>query len=75
MLKEELQVKIDKECFWTDSQVVLAYIHNEAQRFHVFMQIEFNLSEKKWIQITVIMLTKQNSADLPSRGLCVADIP
>jgi hypothetical protein len=30
MLKTELEMQIDKEFFWTDSQVVLAYINNEA---------------------------------------------
>lgn len=37
MLKTELQMKIDEDFFWTDSQVVLTYIFNEAQRFHVFV--------------------------------------
>lgn len=36
MLKAELEMTIDEEIFWTDSQVVLAYINNEAQRYHVF---------------------------------------
>ncbi len=37
MLKEELELKIDQEYFWTDSKVVLGYINNEARRFHVFI--------------------------------------
>ena len=37
MLKEELELKIDQEYFWTDSQVVLGYINNEARKFHIFM--------------------------------------
>lgn len=36
MLREELELKIDQEFFWTDSQVVLGYINNEARRFHIF---------------------------------------
>ncbi|KAK2887882.1 hypothetical protein Q8A73_019330 [Channa argus] len=32
MLKEELELKIDQEYFWTDSRVVLGYINNEARR-------------------------------------------
>lgn len=35
-LRAELELKID-EFFWTDSQVVLGYIKNEARRFHVFV--------------------------------------
>lgn len=33
MLKSELEMTIDEEFFLTDSQVVLAYIKNEARRF------------------------------------------
>lgn len=36
-LRAELELKIDEEFFWTDSQVVLGYIQNEARRFHVFV--------------------------------------
>lgn len=37
MLKAELEMKIEQEFFWTDSQVVLVYINNEARRLHVFV--------------------------------------
>lgn len=37
MLKEELELKIDQEYFWTDSEVVLGYFNNEARRFYVFV--------------------------------------
>ncbi|KAL7842594.1 hypothetical protein SRHO_G00242830 [Serrasalmus rhombeus] len=37
MLKTELEMKIDEEFFWTDSQVVLAYINNESRMFHGFV--------------------------------------
>lgn len=37
MLKAELELKIEQEIFWTDSQVVLAYVNNEARRFPVFV--------------------------------------
>ncbi|XP_049419820.1 uncharacterized protein LOC125880984 [Epinephelus fuscoguttatus] len=75
MLKEELQMKIDKECFWTDSQVVLAY-NNEARRFHVFVANRIKLIREKtdpnnWHYVD----TTQNPADLASRGLRAADIP
>lgn len=33
--RAELEPRIDEE-FWTDSEVVLEYIKNEAGRFHVF---------------------------------------
>ena len=37
MLKEELDIHITSESFWTDSQVVLGYIYNESQRFKIFV--------------------------------------
>ena len=37
MVEEELELRIDQEYFWTDSQVVLGYINNDARRFHVFV--------------------------------------
>ncbi|XP_029922895.1 uncharacterized protein LOC115370126 [Myripristis murdjan] len=76
MLKEELQLKIEKECFWTDSQVVLAYINNEARRFHVFVANRVQLIREKtdpnnWHYVD----TTQNPADFASRGLHATDIP
>ncbi|KAF7206706.1 transcript variant X1, partial [Nothobranchius furzeri] len=37
MLKAELELEDAQESFWTDSQVVLGYINNDARRFHVFI--------------------------------------
>ena len=37
MLREELNTHVDDEIFWTDSQVVLAYINSEIRRFKVFV--------------------------------------
>ena len=36
-LKQEIKLPIDKEYVWTDFQVVLGYLNNEARRFHVFV--------------------------------------
>jgi len=36
-LQQELDYKNIKEVFWTDSQVVLDYIRNNARCFHVLM--------------------------------------
>ena len=75
LLKAELQMKIDKEYFWTDSQVVLSYITNEARRFHVFVANRVQLIREKtdpndWHYVD----TTQNPADLASRGLGAVDI-
>ncbi len=75
MLRNELEMPIHAEFFWTDSQVVLAYINNEARRFHVFVanrvqMIREHTSPSQWHYID----TKENPADHASRGLNVVDI-
>ena len=37
MLKEELEIHVTSESFWTNSQVVLGFINNESWRFKVFV--------------------------------------
>lgn len=75
MLKSELEMTIDEEFFWTDSQVVLAYINNEARRFHVFVANRVQLIREitksdQWYYVD----TAQNPADHASRGLDATDI-
>lgn len=69
LLKSELHIKIDEEFFWTDSQVVLSYINNEAQRFHVFVAnrvqlIRENTNLNQWHYVD----TSENPADYASRA-------
>lgn len=75
MLREELELKVDDEYFWTDSKVVLGYINNEARRFHVFVanrvqRIRETTDARKWYYVD----TGENPADHASRGLKVADL-
>ncbi|XP_067380798.1 uncharacterized protein [Channa argus] len=75
MLKEELELKIDQEYFWTDSRVVLGYINNEARRFHVFVanrvqRIRETTNPAQWYYVD----TDQNPADHASRGLKVDEL-
>ncbi|KAI7806542.1 hypothetical protein IRJ41_007791 [Triplophysa rosa] len=75
MLKTELEMKIDQEFFWTDSQVVLAYVKNEATRFHVFVANSVQLIRRitdvsQWYYVN----TSKNPADHASRGLYASDI-
>ncbi|XP_077954078.1 uncharacterized protein LOC144391329 [Gasterosteus aculeatus] len=75
MLRNELEMPIHAEFFWTDSQVVLAYISNEARRFHVFVanrvqMIREHTSPSQWHYID----TTENPADHASRGLNAVDI-
>jgi len=37
MLRKELQLKLEKSVFWTDSITVLKYIASETRRFHTFV--------------------------------------
>ena len=37
MLKNELDIHVDDEIFWTDSKVVLGYINGDVRRFKVFV--------------------------------------
>ncbi|XP_065108476.1 uncharacterized protein [Paramisgurnus dabryanus] len=75
MLKGELDIKIDEEVFWTDSQVVLGYINNDARRFHIFVAnrvqlIRDNSDPSQWHYVD----TAENPADHASRGLRASDI-
>ncbi|XP_067945018.1 uncharacterized protein [Watersipora subatra] len=75
-LKAELKLaNVTKEVFWTDSKVVLGYIHNEARRFHVYVanrvqQICNITTVDQWHHIS----TNSNPADIASRGATVAKL-
>ena len=70
MLKEELDIHITSESFWTDSQVVLGYINNESRRFSL---IVCNLSEttqmsnngSMYQHVTILLM--MHPVDLPVR--------
>ncbi|XP_053186963.1 uncharacterized protein LOC128370707 [Scomber japonicus] len=75
LLRSELNMKIDEEFFWTDSQVTLAYINNDARRFHVFVAnrvqlLRENTSPSQWHYVD----TTENPADHVSRGLRASGI-
>ena len=70
MMKDELNIKDLEEVFWTDSQVVLAYIKNESKRFKIFVANRIELIKEhsrtdQWNYVN----TKENPADDASRGL------
>ncbi|KAK7884949.1 hypothetical protein WMY93_028072 [Mugilogobius chulae] len=75
MLKGELDLEDAQEFFWTDSQVVLGYINNEARRFHVFVanriqRIKESTQPMQWKYVT----SEDNPADHASRGLKAKDL-
>ena len=70
MLKNELDIHVDDEIFWTDSKVVLGYINGDVRRFKVFVanrvqQIRDHTSPKQWHYVE----SSSNPADDASRGL------
>ena len=70
MLREELDVHVDDEIFWTDSQVVLGYINSDVRWFKVFVanrvqHICDHTSTKQWHFIE----SSKNPADDASRSL------
>lgn len=72
MIKKELEIKIQKSVFWTDSTSVLCYIRNEDKRFHTFVAnristIHDGSKPDQWRYVD----TKLNPADDASRGLSV----
>jgi hypothetical protein len=74
-LKEELHMKLDDEYFWCDSQIVLAYLSNDAKRFHVFVanRVQFirdHTKPEQWHYVS----TECNPADHASRGLNASDM-
>ena len=75
LLKRELDYRNATEFFWTDSKVVLGYIHNEARRFHTFVsnRIQF-IRDKTTLDQWSYVPTEQNPADHASRGLTVNEL-
>ncbi|XP_049918294.1 uncharacterized protein LOC126401218, partial [Epinephelus moara] len=70
MLRAELQLLLEKSCFWTDSTSVLKYIRNEDRRFQTFVANRISTIRRatdvsQWRYIH----TTQNPADEASRGL------
>lgn len=71
-LNKEFKFQNVKNFYYTDSQVVLGYLGNEAKRFHVFVanriqQIKDLSSAHEW----VFVKGEENPADLASRGAFV----
>lgn len=74
MLREELELKIDQEYFWTDLKVVLDYINNEAQGFHVFVANRVQRIRESDSAQWYYVATDENPTDHASRGLKVAEL-
>lgn len=71
----KLDMKIACEFFWTDSQVALAYINNEARSFHILLakcveviQDNGDANQRQYAN------TSENPATHAPRGLRASDI-
>ena len=70
MLKSELDVDNVQCYYYTDSEIVIGYINNDARRFHVYVgnrvqHIRDRSSPEEWFHVP----GKENPADEASRGL------
>ena len=71
MLRRELDIPVASEEFWTDSQVALGYISNEAWQFKTFVANRVQFVR----EITSNPASSQSKlADYASRGLDVKNI-
>ena len=74
-LDTEMRMDNLRHFFWTDSEIVLAYLANETRRFHVFVTnrvsqiLEFS-DVTQWRHVT----SENNPADHASRGKGVCDL-
>ena len=70
LIWEEFQYSIDKEYFWTNSQMVLGYLWNESKRFKVFVASRIQIIKEhsdvgQWQNVA----SKDNPADHASSGI------
>jgi len=75
LLRRELEYTTLTETFYTDSQVVLGYIQNEAKRFRTFVanqiqEIRNNSEVDQWRHVATV----ENPADAASRGLHASEL-
>ena len=75
MLREELELNIDKTYFWTYSEIVLHYLKNEKRRFQTYVanrveEIKENSLVEDWNHVPGSL----NPADDVSRGLNPASL-
>ena len=74
-LERELRLERVKHYYWTDSKIVLGYLHNDSRRFKIFVsnriqEIQDISQPKQWRHIS----GSSNPADLASRGAKGTDI-
>ncbi|XP_061923644.1 uncharacterized protein LOC133663290 [Entelurus aequoreus] len=76
LLTDELGFEIDYTAFYTDSKVVLGYIHNETRRFYVYVanrvtRIRKSSQPSQWHYVP----SSQNPADHATRSVPAYQLP
>ncbi|RXN13836.1 hypothetical protein ROHU_037202 [Labeo rohita] len=75
LLQNELDITVNAVEFYTDSKVVLGYIHNETRRFYVYVsnrvqRIRKSTRPEQWHYVP----TSQNPADHATRSISASDL-
>jgi len=75
VILEEIDLRPDSIRFFTDSKVVLGYIHNQSKRFYVFVnnrvqRIRQSTQPEQWHYVP----TEQNPADHGSRSVAASKL-
>ena len=75
MLEQELDIENIEHYYFTDSEIVLGYINNEARRFHVYVgnrvqHIRDRSRPSQWHHVP----GKENPADEASRGISAKEL-
>ena len=73
LVRSELDIDLTESYFWTDNEIVIAYLRNDSKRYKTFVanrvsQIRELTETNQWRHIS----GKQNPAHMLSRG-CMAD--
>ncbi len=79
LISSEIDMDLDTITFYTDSKVVLGYIHNQTRRFYVYvnnrvLRIRRSSQPEQWYYIR----SDQNPADIATRSIyaaCLANSP
>ena len=76
ILRRQLDIPLLEPTFFTDSEIVRAFIMNDDKRYKVFLgnrvaEIRWHFYVSQWFHIDA----KSNSADILSRGCSLKDLP
>ncbi|XP_028254480.1 uncharacterized protein LOC114430714 [Parambassis ranga] len=76
LVRDEMDIEMDAVRFYTDSKIVLGYIHNSTRRFHTYVanrviRIHQSTHPEQWHYIS----SKDNPADNATRPIPASDLP